>query len=164
MNPLFKEKCDHWDEVSKKYYPLEECPRCNGTGFYFGSNNDFYTEEKGNLKTVTGAERLKQEIILFLIGERGSSEYNEEYGSALGALFDGFAGPPEILRAAIQQEVRDALERFARMSKDFKEPSERIGSIGRILVSQGTDPRMWIVEIEVYNEEGTAIMIPLSMT
>ena len=68
-------KCLHQLGVPLVSYTQANCPRCNGTGFYYG----VAFGSDGNIQTVTSANELMQQLQKILICKRKPSGYGFDY-------------------------------------------------------------------------------------
>lgn len=114
----------------------EECPRCLGSGIV----GDMAFDVSGKLVTVTGTEKLKQEVIKILLSDKNINPYHLEYGSNLNELIGGEL--TEFTLVVLQKYINDSMVYLATKQSTLDLPSEerflRIESL--ILNTDASDP------------------------
>ena len=126
-------------------------------------NGDIVFSPEGELQTVDGLEKLKQEVAKVLLTEIGSNVYHPWYGSTLTDDVVGFATDVRITTRNSEATINEALENIAALQvqqRSFQRvtPQESIGAIKEVkVVKDPADPRSWLVSVTVLSRALTEV-------
>lgn len=126
-------------------------------------NGDIFVDNDGQVQTVTGTDKLKQDIVKLLLTELGENVYHPWYGSELANNVVGRATSAHIIARDAEFAITNALENLAALQSEQLKvqnvtPAEAIGAIKEVMVErEPTDPRQWNVRVTVYSKALTEI-------
>jgi len=103
MDAQLDHACSH--VVGGVLYVKDSCPRCLGAETY----KDFNYDAVGQVLTVLGANKLKQEILKTLA--TSETPFHPEYGSKLKTRI-GKAFDPEVAKAIVKADLTQAIHSF----------------------------------------------------
>lgn len=133
-------------------------------------NKDIYLSPSGDLETVTGNQKLKQDIMLFLLSPVGSSIANPNWGnkslSLLGEAIS-YQGQVEQLISSSIQDLQQFKANEQVLRKQLLEASELISSVQNISISSTspTDNSIQVViDIETVLGDVINVQIPLGLS
>ena len=95
----------------------------------FGKGNDLYLDYSAGLKTLSGVDKLKQDVLKILLTERGTNSEDVLYGSNLLPLLLGTKQSLTGLYADIKREVIDSIKYLDELNINNEDPDERIYKI-----------------------------------
>lgn len=153
MDALLNQQCSH--VVEGVLYTLAACPRCLGAGYY----KDFAYDALGQIVTVAGSAKLKQEILKTLATT--DSPFHPEYGAQLknriGKAFD-----PEVAKAIVKSDILQAVQSFMTIQAEAPNliPSEKVRTILEVRTwVLSSEPRRVYGSVVVENEEASPITL-----
>lgn len=82
---------------------VEDCPKCEGTSFYF----DFSIDELGRVVLIEGDAKLTQDVVKGTLTIKGSNPYHPWYGTILDTLIGTKIADFEKLKLLISQDVQE---------------------------------------------------------
>lgn len=109
----------------------------------------------GGPQTVTGTDKVRQDILKILLTELGSNKFHPAYGSKLGAIQIGYIADPELVDSDLRSSAEEAILKLMNLQGSqskvqFVSPEERILAINYIDVTRDKlDPRMYNIGISV---------------
>lgn len=146
--------CTHILGVPPTAYTQDKCPRCKGTGIYYGVAVD---GSSGDVETVTGVNELMQQLQKIFLTRRRPSGYGFDY-SLLTKV------SPAAL-AAIKAEVQRCISYLQQLQQDsarrgYYTPTDaRIAGIYYLQVgADSTDPRRVNISVGVMTQ--SALKLP----
>jgi len=133
-------------------------------------SGDIKFSPEGELYTITGLEKLKQDLIKVLLTEIGENDYHPWYGSMLGQAVVGQATTFNTTLRNVELAVTNSLENLAFLQKEQLQyqtvtPAESIGAINFVNVErEPLDPRQWNIRVSVLTKALTEISEDFSIT
>lgn len=121
-------------------------------------NSDLNIKSDGTIRTVTGINKLKQDIIKIILTPIGSMRLHPWYGSAISDDIIGQNIPEEMLLEEIQASIEQSLDRLkklqiAQASGQTVSNDELIGLIEGILAQRALyDQRQITVIVSVFSK------------
>lgn len=121
-------------------------------------NSDLNIKSDGTIRTVTGINKLKQDIIKIILTPIGSMRLHPWYGSAISDDIIGQNIPEEMLLEEIQTSIEQSLDRLkklqiAQASGQTVSNDELIGLIEGILAQRALyDQRQITVIVSVFSK------------
>lgn len=147
---------DDFYELSYVTY-LEDCPKCNGTGFYF----DWAVDELGQLVKIYDENKLIQDVVKGTYTIKGSNPFYLWYGTYFEALIGSKMTGFEQLKLVIAQDVNNFFNNLKDLQNQqarFQQVSdrERIQSLISVAVNMpnASDPTLVEVSIIFRNKAG----------
>jgi len=136
-------------------YTLSTCPRCLGTGEFWDIN---LNDGKGKLEIIEYENKLGQDL------EKIVLEVNNKFHNQRGNVFKNFNSlNPIYLRKRITQEIVRNIQRLKilqeqQAGKGISLPKkEQIKKVSKIDVTSGSDPRQFIIKIDVITKNYTKV-------
>jgi len=133
-------------------------------------SGDIKFSPEGELDTVTGFDKLKQDVIKILLTEVGENDYHPWYGSKLGQAVVGRATTFNITLRNVELAVTTSLENLAFLQNEQLQyqtvtPAEAISAINFVNVErEPLDPRQWNIRVSVFTKALTEISEDFSIT
>lgn len=124
---------------------------------------DLAIEPAGDVATVFGNDKLRQDIIKILLTKPGENKFFPGYGSAVGMLEIGSVPDPEFVVDDLETSVESAINKLMSIQrrqskKQFLSPGEIIVEVFDIKAERDqTDPRVYNVFISVLTQELTPV-------
>lgn len=121
-------------------------------------NGDILLGADGDVQTISGIEKLKQDIIKILITEIGSNRYQPWYGSRLDERLIGTAQDTNMIVDEVYYAIGEALDRLkklqqAQQSMQGVTPDELIQSVQDIMVKKSPiDPRNLFIIVKILSK------------
>jgi hypothetical protein len=150
MDAKFRVTCDHKVGIPAQNFTLNTCPRCLGKGFY----NAFSFGTDGKIVTVSGINKLSQQIQKILTEPKRPTGYGFDYSVLSGVI------APNTL-TAVKSEVIRCIEYLKSLQTQEKSegfiylPTEEIDSISVIdAFVDPTDPRAIFINVSVVTKAG----------
>lgn len=151
--------CMH--KIGTYKFTQANCPRCQGTGFY----HDLALEVTGEVKLVSGSNRLLQDVEKALVDKQGTHPEDSAWGSQLYNAITRES--PSLTRAQIVSSVIDALKRLRYLGQledmEYNLPvTEKIArqGIGDISVfTDSIDPRRVELRVVVVSEARSDVVV-----
>ena len=118
-------------------------------------NGDIVFSSLGEIQTVSGLDKLKQDVAKVLLTEIGANVYHPWYGSELTDSVIGGIADVSLTTQNAESTINEALENLAALqmqqrSQQNVTPQETIGAIKEIKVTrEPSDPRLWTVSVTV---------------
>lgn len=134
-----------------------ECPKCSGSKIV----KDIFIDNTGRIATVSGTEKLRQQIQKILLTLSGNNLYDTSYGSTLQSVIGQKINKYQA--AQLQFTILDSLNHLQSIQYANNVPSnEQIKSISQIdAIRDSVDPRQINIYITVltasYEEVTTSI-------
>jgi hypothetical protein len=131
---------------------------------------DILVDNNGEVQTVTGTEKLKQDIAKMILTEIGTNVYHPWYGSQLADSVIGRATTADVIARDTELTVNTALENLSFLQTEQTQyqnvtPAEMIAAIKEVRVeSEPIDPRQWNVTIVVLSKALTEISEEFSIS
>lgn len=130
----------------------ETCPRCNGTGVI----KDLNINQSGSLEYVTGANKIKQQVLKTLMTPLGSSPYDVSYGSELNSLIGQVI--TDNVRITLQKTIQNAVQNLIDKQGTNLTDEERINAIQGITIdTPDTERTLLYVTVLVSSVAGELI-------
>jgi hypothetical protein len=112
--------------------------------------------KNGDLSTVSGTNKLKQDLLKVALTEAGGNPLNKWYGTLISRSLIGSVLPSNILIESAQSQLQNAVESLKRLqnlqvsSGQPVTPDEQISFIQNVLITRSNiDPRLFSVVINV---------------
>jgi hypothetical protein len=138
-----------------------ECPKCNGSG----TVKDIYIDRIGRIATISGKNKVSQQILKALMTLQGTNLYDESYGSVasnlIGTKIDSY------IAASLQFSILDCLTKLMETQQANNLPDdETISSISDVNAERDSiDPRKININITVmlqsYERNTTSLTITM---
>lgn len=102
---FFKKPLKSQDDFFELSYitAVEDCPKCEGTSFYF----DFAIDELGRAVIIQGDDKLTQDVVKGTLTVKGSNPYHPWYGTILDTLIGTKIADFEKLKLLISQDIQE---------------------------------------------------------
>lgn len=154
MDAKFKVVCTHAVGIPVQQFLLTTCPRCLGKGFY----NAYQFGIDGKMITVSGVNKLSQQIQKILTETKRPSGYGFDYSvltgvispNTLTAVKSEIVRCIEYLKASQQQEKREG---FTYLPTEEISTDSRAIAVLEAFVDQ-TNPRAVYINISVLTVAG----------
>jgi len=153
MDALFKVKCDHLIGIPPQQFTLTSCARCLGKGYY----NGVQFGPDGRIITVTGVDKLSQQIVKILTEKKRPSGYGFDTNILSGVI------TPSTL-TAVKSEVIRCIEYLKSLQQKEKSegfiylPTEEIATGFPITTIDAfinpSDPRGVFVNVSILTVSG----------
>lgn len=151
MDARFVVKCDHQTGIPSQNFMLNTCPRCLGVGTY----NAYSIGNDGRIVTVSGVNKLAQQMAKIITEPKRSSGYGFDY-----SVLSGIITPSTV--TAIKSEVFRCLQYLKGAQEQEKLegflylPTEEISTVNTLdaFVSPD-DPRKVFVTVSVFTVAGS---------
>ena len=149
---------------SDKYFcsyivKTEECPKCIGSKIV----QDISIDATGRISTISGSEKIKQQIRKIIMTLSGNSLYDSAYGSTLQSLIGQKLNA--YTAANLQFSVLDSINHLIDLQNASNlPPEETIKSISNIeAVQDANDPRKININIIVISQNYEEISTSISL-
>jgi len=137
------------------YTRLQSCPRCRGRRVEY----DYSYDSQGKVVTLTGAQKLIQDIRKVVLTESGSNIFHKWYGTEVVSSLASKITQSDIVTLRLSQSIRTALQQYSdtqrlqeRASPGQVTDSERFGSLIRLNVApDSVDPTTFNISIVFTN-------------
>jgi phage baseplate assembly protein W len=124
---------------------------------------DLAIDSGGDVVTVYGNDKLRQDIIKILLTKPGENKFFPGYGSAVGMLEIGSVPDPDFVIDDLETSVESAINKV--MSIQRKQAKRQYLSPGEVIVEildvsaerDQNDPRVYNIFISVLTQELTPI-------
>lgn len=126
-------------------------------------DSDLSIKPDGTIRTVTGANKLKQDIIKIILTPIGSVKYHSWYGSAVNEGTIGEVLPDSMLFQDISSAIQNSLSKLqtlqrSQSSSQRVELAEILATINSIEVQRKpSDPRQINVIVVALSKDFTAV-------
>lgn len=136
-----------------------ECPKCNSTDRV----SDIEIDATGRIATVTGTDKIRQQILKALMTIQGSNLYDVGYGSIadsmVGQKMDAYSA------ASLQFSILNCLNNLSQTQKDNNLPSnETIASISDIsAVADVDNPLKVNIVVTIMTQDYQQVSTSMSM-
>ncbi len=126
------------------------------------SKGDLQINNSGDIVTVSGNQKLRQDIIKILLTAYGDNKYHPGYGSALGQIEVG-STDFKITEAEIKNTALSAINGLIAMQRrqsrtQTLSPSEVIVSVLDVAVLRdNADPRLYNLRVSVLTQQLTEV-------
>lgn len=126
-------------------------------------DSDLEINSDGTIKTVTGADKLKQDIVKIILTPIGSVRYHPWYGSSVGENMIGQIIPENVLNQELSSALLDSLNRLqvlqrAQAANQRVTLSELIASVQDIAIQRSAiDSRQVHVIVKVIAKDYNAV-------
>lgn len=123
---------------------------------------DLQIDKSGSIVTVSGNQKLRQDIIKVLLTAYGDNRYHPGYGSSLGQIEIG-SSDPGLTEAEIKNSALSAINGLIAMQRrqsryQTLSPSETIVSVLDLSVLRDKiDPRLYNLRISVLTQQLTEV-------
>jgi hypothetical protein len=121
-------------------------------------NNGDLVLNNGDLATVTGQDKLTQDLLKIALTEAGANVLNPWYGSLITKTLIGSYISSDTIISVAQNQLQNAVQNLQSLqniqvsSGQSVSPSEQIAFINSINIMRNTvDPRIFSVSIRVLN-------------
>jgi hypothetical protein len=128
----------------------------NPDEFFGESSNDLQWDPVNDVDTISGVDKLKQDINKILLTERGTNTNFPLYGSAL-QTFIGNKVNFQVLKAKVHDEVVSALQVLQFINKDNPNPDEKPDTLEFLSIEQPSVDQIE-VKINVITESGKRLV------
>jgi len=149
-------ECDH--VVDGQAYSPDECPRCNGTGYYY----DFSLDGKGRVVRLYGLPLLFEQIRKAFLTLRGENVFHEAYGTRLREFIGKTISEEDVVF-----EVESALGFIALNQQNQRAAGQSLADdeVLRELVSVEVvekDPRSPEIRVTIRSKEISTVKVSLN--
>jgi hypothetical protein len=126
------------------------------------TKGDLQIDAAGSIATVSGNQKLRQDIIKILLTSYGDNKYHPGYGSSLGQLEVG-STDFNITEAEIKNTALSAINTLITMQRkqarsQTLSPSETIVSVLDIgVLRDNVDPRLYNLKVSVLTQQLTEV-------
>lgn len=143
--------------ITKRQQGIQEVPAQDGEPdeFFGEQSNDLQLDVINDMETVSGVEKLKQDINKILFTERGTNTNFPLYGASLQSLI-GQKVNFITLKAKVKDEIISALQVLQFVNKDNPNPDEKPDTLEFLSVDQPS-PDVLDIKINVITESGKSI-------
>jgi phage baseplate assembly protein W len=141
--------------------PLTTCPKCLGLKFVKDVNFD----RLGQLTTLTGIDRARQNILKMLLTVIGNNVFNPDYGSTLNSAIGEKLTPTIFFK--LQQSIVNAVQSLIQIQAqeiDILPAEEIVLGLNNLSINTNSqDPRLIDIVIEVLVGTFQAVNVNLQM-
>lgn len=122
-------------------------------------NGDIVIESSGLLASVSGNQKIRQDIVKILLTNFGDNKFHIRYGSDVGALKIGEVADQKIIEMDIKRSVEEAIRYLISLQKSqsrsqYLSSSEIILDISNISTERDSeDPRLYNIFISVLTQK-----------
>ena len=122
-------------------------------------NGDIVIESSGLLASVSGNQKIRQDIVKILLTNFGDNKFHIRYGSDVGALKIGEVADQKIIEMDIKRSVEEAIRYLISLQKSqsrsqYLSSSEVILDISNISTERDSeDPRLYNIFISVLTQK-----------
>ena len=122
-------------------------------------NGDLVLDSSGSLVSVSGKNKIRQDIVKILLTKPGDNRFHSSYGSNLGLLKVGNVTDESILELELKRSAEDAIKYLIFLQKNQSRGqvlslSEIILDIANISVERDSaDPRLYNIYISVLTQK-----------
>jgi hypothetical protein len=122
-------------------------------------NGDLVLDSSGSLVSVSGNNKIRQDIVKILLTKPGDNRFHSSYGSNLGLLKVGNVTDESILELELKRSTEDAIKYLIFLQKNQSRGqvlslSEIILDIANISVERDSaDPRLYNIYISVLTQK-----------
>jgi hypothetical protein len=122
-------------------------------------NGDLVLDSSGSLVSVSGNNKIRQDIVKILLTKPGDNRFHSSYGSNLGLLKVGNVTDESILELELKRSAEDAIKYLIFLQKNQSRGqvlslSEIILDIANISVERDSaDPRLYNIYISVLTQK-----------
>jgi phage baseplate assembly protein W len=122
-------------------------------------NGDIVIEPSGLLASVSGNQKIRQDIVKILLTNFGDNKFHIKYGSDVGALKIGEVADQKIIEMDIKRSVEEAIRYLISLQKSqsrsqYLSSSEVILDISNISTERDSgDPRLYNIFISVLTQK-----------
>jgi hypothetical protein len=122
-------------------------------------NGDIVIEPSGLLASVSGNQKIRQDIVKILLTNFGDNKFHIKYGSDVGALKIGEVADQKIIEMDIKRSVEEAIRYLISLQKSqsrsqYLSSSEVILDISSISTERDSeDPRLYNIFISVLTQK-----------
>jgi len=126
-------------------------------------NSDLSIKPDGTIRTIVGADKLKQDIVKIILTPIGSVKYHLWYGSAINEGTIGKVPPDNMLFQDISTALQQSLSRLqtlqrAQASGQRVDLSEMLATINNLQIQRNpADPRQVNVIVIAISKDFTAV-------
>ena len=134
------------------------------------SDGDLQLAANRDLATVTGTDKLIQDIIKIIVTPINGNPFFPWYGSPLGKSLIGRAMERRFVSSIATQQVRASLDRLQTLQKEQLRknqiviPAEQLAAIQKVIVERNPqDPRFYTIDLTVLTKAFSRQQIPISV-
>lgn len=130
----------------------KHCPRCGGKNFVV----DFALDDTGNLKYVTGKDKIKQRVVKALMQPIRSCVSDYQFGSELNLLVGRVI--TDDLRIIMETTIVNAITHLIQNQPEDYTPEERIASLSGITIEAAPNAvDAFFVKVIVVSDTGEEV-------
>ena len=124
---------------------------------------DIVIDKTSSISTVSGNEKLRQDIIKILLTKLGENKFHPSYGSKIGLIEIGYVPDAELLDLDLKLAAEESIVKLMLLQRQqeafqFISPDEKILNINDISVTRDKiDPRMYNIFISVITQKLSTI-------
>jgi hypothetical protein len=155
MRDLFLRKKLTYEEQKKAGLPS------NITSAFIEGENDIYIGVNGDIETVTGNSKLKQDILKILLTERGNNLYSSIYGSQL-QYYIGKKYDDEFIKSQIKTEIVNTLRVFQYLNKSNTNGDEAIDTLEYLSITKVGETR-FDIKFQIKTMSGNTLGLGFSI-
>ncbi len=138
-------------------------PQAGTTSEFFGEqSNDLQLNAINDLDTLSGLDKLRQDINKILLTERGENTFFPLYGTELQSLVGGKTNP-DVIRAKIKDEVIGGLQTLQFLNRDNPDPDER-PDVLELLDIQQIDTTQFEIQLSVITASNKSITTGITVS
>jgi phage baseplate assembly protein W len=122
-------------------------------------NGDIVLDSSGLLTTVSGNQKIRQDIVKILLTKFGDNKFHARYGSDVGALKIGEVADQKIIEMDIKRSAEEAVRYLISLQRSqarsqFLSVSEVILDISNVATERDSeDPRLYNILISVLTQK-----------
>jgi phage baseplate assembly protein W len=122
-------------------------------------NGDICLDTSGQLSSVSGNQKIKQDIVKILLTNFGDNKFHPRYGSNVGALKIGEVADEKLIEMDLRRSVEESIRYLISLQRNqarsqYLSLSETILDISNIYTERDTeDPRLYNVFISILTQK-----------
>ena len=122
-------------------------------------NGDICLDPSGQLSSVSGNQKIKQDIVKILLTNFGDNKFHSRYGSNVGALKIGEVSDQTLIEMDLRRSVEESIRYLISLQRNqarsqYLSLSETILDISNIYTERDSeDPRLYNVFISILTQK-----------
>lgn len=122
-------------------------------------NGDLSLDSGGSLSTVSGNQKIRQDIVKILLTKLGDNKFHSRYGSDVGSLKIGQVADQALVELDIKKSAEEAIRYLISLQRNqsrsqFLSLSEKIIDIVEISAERDSaDPRLYSIFVSVLTQK-----------